>query len=193
MTDAQLAAPLGRMRILRSIAFAGAIGDESEIFGLDSAPSHAIAALAAMGLVEIDGIIAPTAAGLAALDDWYAADRAGIDEAARNQLIDAFRPLDRELKRLASAWQDADSRDDWDARMEAIEALSALHDRTVPYLKRLPERFGEYAERLGRARDRITDGETDYIASVRIDSYHTAWFTLHEDLLRLLERERDAE
>ena len=33
-------------------------------------------------------------------------------------------------------------------------------------------------------------GEIDWVSGVRIDSYHTVWFELHEDLLRMLGRTR---
>jgi len=188
--------PLGQMQVLRSIAFAGAVGDQSEIIGFGDDLGATLAALAAEGLIENDGFIAPTEAGMKALDAWYAADRAGIDAAARDALIAAFRPLDLEIKRLATAWQDAEGRDDWDARLKVVEDLSALHDRTLAFLganAATLKRFHEYAERLTRAHERVVDGDTDFIASVRLDSYHTVWFTMHEDLLRLLERERDPE
>lgn len=188
--------PLAQMQVLRSIAFAGAVGDQSEIIGFGDDLGSTFAALAVEGLIENEGYIAPTEAGMKALDAWYAADRAGIDEAARDALIAAFRPLDLEIKRLATAWQDAEGRDDWDARLKVVEDLSALHDRTLAFLganAATLKRFHEYAERLTRAHERVVDGDTDFIASVRIDSYHTVWFTMHEDLLRLLERERDPE
>lgn len=197
MSDAAALTPtLVQMRVLRSIAFAGAVGDESEIFGFDAELGDALETLAAGGLIETDGIIAPTPEGIAALEAWYARDRADLSEGERDRLIDAFRPLDLEVKRLASAWQDAEARDNWDARLSTIEALSALHDGALDYLRRNAaafKRFAEYEARLTHAHDRVIDGETDHIASIRLDSYHTIWFILHEDLLRLLERERDPE
>jgi hypothetical protein len=51
-------------------------------------------------------------------------------------------------------------------------------------------RLSRYLERLEFAYDRILAGEIDWVSGVRIDSYHTVWFELHEDLLRILGRTR---
>src|SRR5918994_378376 len=42
----------------------------------------------------------------------------------------------------------------------------------------------------GSARRRVEDGEHDWFTSPRIDSYHTVWMELHEELLVALGRER---
>lgn len=43
-------------------------------------------------------------------------------------------------------------------------------------------RFGRYRERLGVALGRARDGEIGYVAD-ELESYHSVWFQLHEDLL----------
>jgi hypothetical protein len=43
-------------------------------------------------------------------------------------------------------------------------------------------RFAGYPERLAAALDRI-DGDRQWLASPRCDSYHTVWMQMHEDLL----------
>ena len=35
------------------------------------------------------------------------------------------------------------------------------------------------------------DGEHEWVSDVRRDSYHTVWFELHEELLRIMGRERE--
>ena len=54
-------------------------------------------------------------------------------------------------------------------------------------------RLRGYRERLGRAVERATAGDGKYVASPRVDSYHGAWFELHEDLIRLAGRTRAEE
>jgi hypothetical protein len=185
-----------QMRLLRNVAFAGAVAEVGEIIGIAGDVPALLATLVENGLVETDGLIAPTEQGLATLEQWYARDRAGLDAGTRDRLHHGFRPLDLRIKALARAWQEADARDDWEARMTAIEGLGALHADTLAYLARhgreLP-RFTEYRERLSHALERLQDGETDYFVKVQVDSYHTIWFQMHEDLLRVLERERDPE
>lgn len=188
---------LDQMRVLRSIVFAGALTGISDIIGYQGAGLEAdVARLTDAGLVENDGLLLPTEAGSAALERWYAKDRSGLGEQDRDAIVERFRPLDMEVKRLATRWQDADGRDDWDGRMSVIEALTTLHDNMKTFVSdhraRLP-RFEEFAARLETAIGKILDGETDYVVSARLPSYHTVWFEFHEDLLRTLERQRDPE
>jgi hypothetical protein len=71
-----------------------------------------------------------------------------------------------------------------------------LDERVGPILRRLAEkvtRFAEYRPRLTDALRRVHDGENDWFVSPRIDSYHTVWMQLHEDLLLALGRERHDE
>lgn len=47
-----------------------------------------------------------------------------------------------------------------------------------------------FVERLGAALTRAEGGESDYVSGMRVDSFHTVWFQMHEHLLRLTGRER---
>jgi hypothetical protein len=39
----------------------------------------------------------------------------------------------------------------------------------------------------------MAEGETEWLTSPRVDSYHTVWMQLHEDLLLALGRDRASE
>ena len=54
-------------------------------------------------------------------------------------------------------------------------------------------RFAPYQPRLASAMARVVDGERDYFTKPIIDSFHTVWFELHEDLLTSLGLERSQE
>jgi hypothetical protein len=41
------------------------------------------------------------------------------------------------------------------------------------------------------ALEKAEDGATEWVSDAKIESYHTLWFELHEDLLRLMRRERE--
>ena len=61
-------------------------------------------------------------------------------------------------------------------------------------LKRLASvlpRFATYERKLQAALERSEDGALQWVSDAKIDSYHTLWFELHEDLLRLMGRERE--
>jgi hypothetical protein len=55
------------------------------------------------------------------------------------------------------------------------------------------DRFDTHRARLRTALKRVDDGEPDWFTSPRIDSYHTVWMQLHEDLLLALGIERSSE
>lgn len=187
---------LEEMRLLRNLAFAGAVSSADEIIGFQGEIPLLLESLVAAGLIEVDGVIAPTDEGLAVLEQWYAEDRDLLTVCSGDALHEQFRPLDRRVKVLASAWQDAETRDDWDARMVVVEGLDVLHADTLGWLDHLARdvpRFVEYRDRLSVACEHVLEGETDYVVKVELDSYHTIWFQMHEDLLRLLGRERDPE
>jgi len=54
-------------------------------------------------------------------------------------------------------------------------------------------RFDSYGPRLAAARAATERGEPDWLTRPTIDSYHTVWFELHENLLASLGRERGDE
>jgi hypothetical protein len=55
------------------------------------------------------------------------------------------------------------------------------------------DRFAAYGPRFSTALSKVEAGERDWFAKPMIDSYHTVWFELHEDLLATLGIERSKE
>jgi hypothetical protein len=113
-----------------------------------------------------------------------------------------FERVNNDLKRLITDWQTAtvagqqtpNDHSDPDYDHKIIDRLGALHERAEPivdaFAAEVP-RLGRHKDRLNAAVDRVFAGEKDYVSGVRLDSYHTVWFELHEDLLRILDTERD--
>ena len=86
--------------------------------------------------------------------------------------------------------------DDPDHDAAVLDRLDALHDQVVPVTTALAgtlSRFIGYTDRLTAAHERVRAGDHDWITRPVIDSYHTVWFELHEDLLATLGRERSQE
>ncbi len=54
-------------------------------------------------------------------------------------------------------------------------------------------RFAGYRPRLDGALERVRAGAPDWFSSPRVDSYHSVWFELHEDLLATLGMQRSDE
>jgi len=79
---------------------------------------------------------------------------------------------------------------------EVLDRLTGIHEIALPVTESLAAtlgRFDGYTIRLEQAQRRITAGEHEWITAVGVDSYHTVWFELHEDLLATLGRERSTE
>jgi hypothetical protein len=51
-------------------------------------------------------------------------------------------------------------------------------------------RLAAYQRRLARAAEAIAAGDNRFVSSPRVDSYHSVWFELHEELIRLAGRSR---
>ena len=113
-----------------------------------------------------------------------------------------YERINRELKQLMTEWQTKtvggeqvpNDHDDPDYDAGVIDRLGELHERADVILGQLTEgveRLGRYRQRLEAAYDRALAGGIDHVSGVRVDSYHTVWFELHEDLLRMLGRQRE--
>jgi hypothetical protein len=77
-----------------------------------------------------------------------------------------------------------------------LDRLDGVHEAVVPVVADLGDtlvRYRPFAPRLGGAIDRVRSGEHDYVTKPVIDSYHTVWFELHEDLLTSLGIDRSQE
>lgn len=138
------------------------------------------------------------------LDERYPEAYAGFRENPEaSEAYERFEKINRELLKLFTDWQMMPSaggervqNDHSDADYDAgiVDRLGDQHERAEKVLDRfavLDERLGIYKTRLDEAYDKVLAGEHDWVSGARIDSYHTVWFELHEDLLRMLGRERE--
>lgn len=133
-----------------------------------------------------------------------AADRQMWTEENAVTALDTFLALDARMKEIVTRWQ-----------MRVVDGEQVINDHTdesyddailtdlanfhrearswlSPLIGGLP-RLRTYEDRLQQAADRVEQGSHDYIASPRLDSYHTIWFELHEDLIQLAGRTREEE
>lgn len=118
------------------------------------------------------------------------------------EAYERFELINRELKSLITQWQNLSvggrpvPNDHSDAAYDGrlLDRLATLHERAEALLGRMAARLprlGRYATRLGEALERAEGGEHEWVSGIRCDSYHTVWFEMHEDLLRLLGRQRE--
>jgi hypothetical protein len=109
---------------------------------------------------------------------------------------EGFMVLNPELLDLCTAWQmrsvdgamTVNDHDDpaYDARV--LDRFGVLDRRAAVVCAELAAalpRFGRYRDRLSGALHRAAAGELEYVAD-HLESYHTVWAELHEDLLATL-------
>ena len=161
--------------------------------------------LAADGLAEITGgLFQLTADGRSLADEMMAVDRAQWGEERAARALEGLVPFDRRMKEIMTGWQMREFKgkqilnDHSDPVHDAsvLEAFAQFHEDAIAWLQALIEampRLGAYGSRLRRAAERVAAGDPSYLASPRVDSYHTVWFELHEDLIQLAGRTREEE
>ncbi len=79
---------------------------------------------------------------------------------------------------------------------DVVDRLGGVDAKVQPVCGDLGDvltRFAGYGPRFSEALGRVRAGERDWFAKPMIDSYHTVWFELHEDLLATLGIERSKE
>lgn len=124
------------------------------------------------------------------------------EDAGFVQPYEAFERINVGLKQVITEWQTmtvggkavANDHSDPDYDADVIDRLGAVHEQVEPVLKRLAShlpRLSIYADKLLEALEKAEDGDHDWVSDIRRESYHTVWFELHEDLLRIMGRERE--
>jgi hypothetical protein len=145
--------------------------------------------------------LAVTATGREVHAAWARCACGSPDEATLRVAYERFLPLNQELLRVCHDWQvnatgAPNAHDDSEYDWAIIDRLGALHERTSPVTRsmtRVVARFAPYRTRLHAALHRVEHGETEWFTSPRLDSYHTVWMQLHEDLLLALGLDRASE
>jgi hypothetical protein len=109
-----------------------------------------------------------------------------------------FLPQNDRLLRVATDWQLRPSRTDpmavndhtdreWDRRvLDGLTALSENLSAIELTLSARLSRFRGYDQRFAAALDRVRQGEPAWVNRPKVDSCHTVWMQLHEDLLATL-------
>lgn len=149
-------------------------------------------ALADAGLILIKGpIIMPTPAGTALVAQRLCLPDSAPERERIMATFHRFLPVNRALRDLCTAWQvrpDGSVNDHADETYDADirDRLDDIDDAVAPMLKRfaedIPHMVG-YREMLVAALAKLDDGEDPWLASPLIDSYHTVWMHLHQELL----------
>ncbi|HIM85386.1 MAG TPA: transcriptional regulator [Acidimicrobiia bacterium] len=129
--------------------------------------------------------------------------RDGIDASYR-----AFLAVNQRFLKLCTDWQMRVPADDPGGEPVLNDHTDADHDAAVinrlaaidevvqeisAGLAALLDRFDGYGRRFGEALARVRAGDHKWFTRPMIESYHTVWFELHEDLLATLGIQRAGE
>jgi hypothetical protein len=181
--------------------------------------AKAVAALAGLPLARVEAVLSGAVAGgrVAEVDGKYmltpcgqmmlAGEYSRFNDALRANAefvaaYQRFEVINKDLKQLITDWQTMEvggkrvandhSNKEYDERV--IARLGDLHERFEPILKKLcagEPRLKIYSDKLGAALEKAEDGDVAWVSDAKLDSYHTVWFELHEDLLRILGHVRE--
>lgn len=177
------------------------------IAGLIGLPAAQVAgqldhAVASGRAVEAKGAFALTPLARVALEARYHHHFSDLREnAAFDSAYQAFERVNVTLKQVITDWQTMDvggqkvANDHSDAAHDEkiIDRLGAVHEQVEPILAKLAQslpRLGIYSQKLLHALEAAEDGDHEWVSDIRRESYHTVWFELHEDLLRIMGQER---
>jgi hypothetical protein len=153
--------------------------------------------------VEVQGKYALTPAARMALEYDYSRLYADLRANPRFKAgYDGFERLNGALKQLITEWQTVavggeripNDHGDKEYDRKIIDRLGELHERADAVLDQLAgalPRMRVYRDKLLAALEKAEDGTIAWVSDAKIESYHTLWFELHEDLLRLMGRERE--
>lgn len=175
----------------------------AEAFDVDAAEAESVLAeLEAEGAVEQTRIgVKLTGAGKDEAERLRESEIAAASAENVAALYERFEPINTAFKTRVSEWQMRPGQegqvpnDHSDAQYDAAILEGVIEDH--PAILRLLEdaaaeapRLALYGGRLDRALAHIREGEHRYLTAPLIDSYHTIWFEMHEDLIRLAGRTR---
>ena len=195
---------MSELKILQAIRLKGRVSEADVAATVDENPASVattIANLSDAGLVIAGKTLRLSPEGRARLTDLLNEERSKIDQAAIAAIYEDFRGVNAEFKALVSDWQlkdgEPNSHEDSDYDTAVLARLDAVHERALPIVAaaatQVP-RLDAYSEKLSAALSKLKAGDTMWFTRPIIDSYHTVWFELHEELILVagLTREDEA-
>ncbi|BBZ43744.1 hypothetical protein [Mycobacterium parmense] len=185
------------LTLLRIVAMKGGVSAETiaGCVGADAtAVREALDGFTGRGLVKMTPMgYRITPSGRERCTELVTTERRSADQGAVAGVYGKFREHNRELKAVITDWQtrgadEPNDHSDAEYDRRVIERLLAVHQAVVPLVDQiagLAPRLGHYRRRLDRAAEAVVAGDYSFVSRPLVDSYHTVWFELHEDLIGL--------
>lgn len=151
---------------------------------------------------EVGGKLALSPTGRVALQSNHGRFFATLrsNDAFRGAYLE-FERANNDLKTLITDWQTlkiagkvvANDHSNASHDEQVMKRLAKLHHRAEGILKSMGKelpRMVVYQRKLEEALDKAESGQTQWVSDAKIESYHTVWFELHEDLLCMMGEQR---
>lgn len=184
---------MSELTVLQAIRLKGRISEEDLVTTLGEDASDVAATLASLteaGLLVQAKSLRISPEGRERLNSLLAEERSGIDQNALAKSYGEFRAVNNTFKELVSDWQIKDGQpnphDDADYDGAVLSRLDGVHEQVSPIVAAvtaLVPRLGAYGRKLNVALQKVKGGDSIWLARPIIDSYHTVWFELHEELI----------
>ena len=198
-----LVSELCELKVLQAIRLKGRVDEATVVATVDEDPATAAATIAALteaGLVLAGRTLKISPDGRARLEELLARERSGIDTAAVAAAYDDFRGVNADFKALVFDWQtkggEPNTHEDADYDAAVLARLDGVHRRVVPVVTAAAAQIpllAAYSDKLAAALAKIGAGETMWFTRPIIESYHTVWFELHEELIQAVGLTREDE
>lgn len=182
---------MSELTVLQAVRLKGRVSPADLAATLDDADaSKTVEQLTADGLVVDGPTLRLTPKGRERLTALLAEERKSLDTAALKASYDEFRSINPHFKALVTDWQlkagQPNTHDDTDYDAAVLARLDGVHRRALTIVAaaatQLP-RLSGYSAKLQTALDKVKAGEIAWLTRPLIDSYHTVWFELHEELI----------
>jgi hypothetical protein len=195
---------MSELTVLQAVRLKGRISEADLAATVNENPDDVAATLAqltAAGLLVQGKTLRISPEGRERLNSLLAEERSGVDQNVLAKSYDDFRAVNNAFKALVSDWQIKDgqpnSHDDPEYDAAVLNRLDNVHQQVSPVIATITTlllRLSAYAKKLDSALGKVKAGETTWLARPIIDSYHTVWFELHEELIAAsgLTREEEA-
>jgi hypothetical protein len=177
----------------------------AELVGLSEGRVESVlqAATATGRAIDAKGAYALTALTRVALEGRYSLHFTGLRADAKFvAAYEGFERINNGLKQVITDWQTitvggakvANDHSDKAHDEGVIDRLGDVHEQVEKILRTLAQslpRMAIYKHKLLAALEKAEDGDHAWVSDIRRESYHTVWFELHEDLLRIMGRVRE--
>ncbi|MGB9302479.1 MAG: MarR family transcriptional regulator [Mycobacterium sp.] len=184
---------MSELTVLQAVRLKGRVSPADLAATLDASPADiatTVEWVTADGLLVDGPTLRLTPSGRERLSALLAEERNGLDKTALSAAYDEFGSINTDFKALVTDWQlksgQPNTHDDTDYDAAVLARLDDVHQRVAPIItavaQQLP-RLSAYSAKLQTALDKVKAGEIAWLTRPLIDSYHTVWFELHEELI----------